>query len=68
MGVIENDYCGDGDVWGFPAICLRQEGTTIPKGTRVCQFRLVEKAPAVSFVPVDSLGNRNRGGFGSTGG
>lgn len=68
MGVIENDYCGDGDVWGFPAICLRQEGTTIPKGTRVCQFRLVEKAPAVSFVPVESLGNRDRGGFGSTGG
>ena len=19
MGVIKNDYCGDGDVWGFPA-------------------------------------------------
>ena len=43
MGVIENDYCGDGDVWGFPAVCLRKDGTTIPKGTRICQFRLVEK-------------------------
>lgn len=32
MGVIENDYCGDGDVWGFPAVCLRKDGTTIPKG------------------------------------
>ncbi len=67
MGVIENDYCGDGDVWGFPALCLRKEGTTIPKGTRICQFRLVEKAPAVSFVQVESLGNRDRGGYGSTG-
>ena len=32
MGVIENDYCGDGDVWGYPALCLRKEGTHIPSG------------------------------------
>ena len=67
MGVIENDYCGDGDVWGYPALCLRKEGTHIPKGTRICQFRLVEKAPDMEFVQVESLGNRDRGGFGSTG-
>lgn len=67
MGVTENDYCGDGDVWGFPAVCLRKDGTTIPKGTRICQFRLVEKAPPVEFVQVESLGNENRGGYGSTG-
>lgn len=67
MGVIENDYCGDGDVWGFPAVCLRREGTTIPKGTRICQFRLMEQAPAIAFEQVESLGNSNRGGFGSTG-
>lgn len=57
MGVIENDYCGDGDVWGYPALCLRKEGTRIPKGTRICQFRLVEKAPDMEFVQVESLGN-----------
>lgn len=62
MGVIENDYCGDGDVWGYPALCLRKEGTRIPKGTRICQFRLVEKAPDMEFVQVESLGNRDRGG------
>ena len=66
MGVIENDYCGDGDVWGYPALCLRKEGTHIPKGTRICQFRLVEKAPDMEFVQVESLGNHDRGGFGST--
>lgn len=65
MGVIENDYCGDGDVWGYPALCLRKEGTRIPKGTRICQFRLVEKALDMEFVQVESLGNRDRGGFGS---
>lgn len=67
MGVIENDYCGDGDIWGFPAVCLRREGTTIPKGTRVCQFRLMEKAPAIEFEQVECLGNKDRGGYGSTG-
>lgn len=67
MGVIENTYCGDGDVWGFPAICLRKEGVKIPKGTRVCQFRLEAQAPAVEFEQVEALGNAGRGGFGSTG-
>lgn len=67
MGVIENDYCGDGDVWGFPALCLRKEGVKIPKGTRICQFRIVKKAPTVEFWAVEKLGNANRGGYGSTG-
>ena len=67
MGVIESDYCGDGDIWGFPALCLRKEGVKIPKGTRICQFRIVEKAAAVEFASVETLGNRDRGGYGSTG-
>lgn len=67
MGVIESDYCGDGDIWGFPALCLRKEGVKIPKGTRICQFHIVEKAAAVEFAPVETLGNRDRGGYGSTG-
>lgn len=39
IGVIENSYCGDNDIWGFPAVAIRH--TEIPKGTRLCQFRLV---------------------------
>lgn len=65
MGVIENCYCGDGDIWGFPAVAIRP--TTIPKGTRICQFRLVKQAEPVVFEKVESLGNKDRGGFGSTG-
>ena len=65
VGIIENSYCGDDDIWGFPAFAVRQ--TTIPKGSRICQFRLVAKAPAVWFEEVAQLGNPNRGGFGSTG-
>ena len=65
MGIIENDYCGDNDIWGFPAVAIRE--THIPIGTRVCQFRLVKQADDVHFIQVDSLGNMDRGGFGSTG-
>lgn len=65
MGVIENDYSGDEDIWQFPAVAIRE--TYIPGGTRICQFRLVKQQEEVELEPVDSLGNKNRGGFGSTG-
>lgn len=57
--------CGDGDIWGFPAIAMWD--TEIHKGDRICQFRIVKRQPPVHFVQVESLGNANRGGFGSTG-
>lgn len=65
LGVIENSYCGDGDIWGFPAYAIRD--TVIPKYARLCQFRLEKLPPAVEFEMVDSLDNKDRGGFGSTG-
>ena len=39
----------------------------IPKGTRICQFRIQEEQPKIKFLSVSSLGNENRNGFGSTG-
>lgn len=65
MGVIENEYCGDDDVWHFPALAFR--GTIIPVGARICQFQLMKQAEPVEFESVPRLGNKNRGGFGSTG-
>lgn len=65
MGVIENDYSGDGDIWGFPALAMRE--TIIPRGTRLCQFRLFKSAEPVEFVQVEHLDDPDRGGFGSTG-
>ena len=65
MGVIDNSYCGDDDQWMFPAIAFLD--TYIPKGTRICQFRIVEKQPPVMFETVNHLAGPNRGGFGSTG-
>ena len=64
IGLIDNSYCGDNDCWMFPAYATRD--VIIPKDTRICQFRIIEHQPKLEFVTVDSLGNNNRGGFGST--
>lgn len=65
VGIIENDYCGENDVWGFVAIAL--EDTTIEAGTRIAQFMPVRYAEDIEFEEVDSMGCADRGGYGSTG-
>ncbi|AQY51334.1 dUTP pyrophosphatase [Listeria weihenstephanensis FSL R9-0317] len=65
MGVIDESYCGENDFWKFPAIAMRD--TVIEKGDRICQFRIMAKMPEVKITEVTSLGNADRGGFGSTG-
>ncbi len=65
MGVIDESYCGDGDIWYFPAVALRD--TVIEKGDRICQFRIVKKMPRVELEPVEFLDGPDRGGIGSTG-
>ena len=65
MGIIDNSYSGDGDVWGMAVLAMRD--TEIHRNDRICQFRIVERMPAVTFREVDHLGGADRGGFGSTG-
>lgn len=65
MGMVDESYCGDNDQWFFPAIALRD--TTIKAGDRICQFRIIEHQPRLVFESVDTLGNADRGGIGSTG-
>ena len=65
VGQIDESYCGDSDEWKFPAIALRD--TVIHKGDRIAQFEIVKKMPKVQFEVVETLGNENRGGIGSTG-
>lgn len=64
-GVIDNSYCGDNDVWKFPAFATRT--TLINKNDRICQFRIQKKMDKINFVTVDQLGGVDRGGFGSSG-
>ena len=65
QAVIDESYCGDGDQWFYPAYALRD--TVIHKNDRICQFRIVEKMPALDIVEVDHLMEKDRGGIGSTG-
>lgn len=65
MGMVDESYCGDNDQWYFPAIAMRD--TSIKVGDRICQFRIVEHQPQISFEAVETLGNEDRGGIGSTG-
>lgn len=65
MGVVDETYCGDDDVWMMPALAVRD--TEINVNDRICQFRIQKHQPAISFEEVEHLGNENRGGVGSTG-
>lgn len=65
VGVIDNSYCGDNDIWKFPAIALRD--TVIKKNERICQFRIIANQPKFKVEEVLVLDNADRGGIGSTG-
>ena len=65
IGVIDESYCGDDDIWMFPAYAIRD--TKINKNDRICQFRIIRHQPEVEIETVETLGNENRQGFGSTG-
>ena len=65
MGVIDNSYCGENDIWMFPALAIRN--TTINEGDRICQFRVVKKMADIDFIEVEHMEDEDRGGFGSTG-
>lgn len=65
MGVVDNSYSGNNDIWRFPAYAVRD--TEIKENDRVCQFRIVKKQPQIEFIETDKLDDSDRGGFGSTG-
>lgn len=76
-GIIDNSYAGNNDEWLLPVIATRD--ITIPKGTRIAQFRICLKQNAtlwqklkwlltprkVKLISVDSLDNPDRGGIGN---
>ena len=65
MGVIDETYCGDNDQWFMPVLAVRD--TKICVNDRICQFRIMEHQPALTFEQVAHLEGADRGGFGSTG-
>ena len=65
QAVIDNSYCGDNDIWRYPAYALKD--TEIKVNDRICQFRIVENQPRIHFEEVEFLDGKDRGGIGSTG-
>ena len=65
FGLIDNSYCGDSDIWMFPALATRD--VVIEKDSRICQFRIQKKMEDIHFNTVDYLVGENRGGWGSSG-
>ena len=70
VGVVDDTYIGDNDIWHMPVYCLQakdENGTWIKKGDKIGQFRIMEVMPEIQFDEVESFGNCDRGGFGTTG-
>lgn len=65
MGVVDETYCGDNDIWMMPALAVRD--TEININDRICQFRIQKHQPRIIFEEVNHLDNPDRGGIGSTG-
>ena len=65
IGVIDESYCGNDDIWRFPAYATRD--TCIRVNDRICQFRIQKHQPEIDFEEVEELTCKNRGGIGSTG-
>lgn len=66
IGIIDNTYCGDNDIWCMELVALRTD-VHISKNERIGQFILVDRMGEINFNPVAMLGNEDRGGYGSTG-
>lgn len=65
QGVIDCSYCGDNDQWMMPVLAVRD--THISVNDRICQFRIMQNQPVITFDEVTALSGTDRGGFGSTG-
>ena len=50
-----------------PLVERECRGTWIKKGDKIGQFRIMEVMPEMEFEEVESFGNADRGGFGTTG-
>ncbi len=66
VGIMDSDYRGDNDEYHFSAQNFTKKTVTIEKGARIAQGILVQYHQA-KWKEVPKLGNKSRGGFGTTG-
>ncbi len=51
-------YCGDNDQWFMPVLAIRD--TEIHVNDRICQFRIMEHQPVISFEECNTLNGTDR--------
>ena len=66
VGIIDQDYCGDGDEIQALFYNVTDAPVTVERGERIAQALLVP-TPRVTWEEVAQFGGGDRGGFGSTG-
>ncbi len=66
IGVIDEDYCGDGDEYRAILYNFTDEPVEVKRGERVTQI-IVMPYDKVEWKEVDTLGAPARGGLGTTG-
>jgi len=65
VGIIDQDYCGEGDELRVQVFNFREAAVLIKRGERIAQGIFIPIARA-AWNEVDEMG-KGRGGFGSTG-
>lgn len=65
VGIIDQDYCGEGDELKVQVLNFSEEAVLIKKGERIAQG-LFLPVMRVDWEEIEELG-KGRGGFGSTG-
>lgn len=65
VGIIDQDYCGEGDELKVQVLNFSEEAVQVQKGERIAQA-LFLPVMRVDWEEVDEVG-QGRGGFGSTG-
>lgn len=65
IGIVDESYCGDDDVLMMPVFATRDVHVSV--NDRLCQFRILRHQPEIIFEEKEHLGDKTRGGFGSTG-
>ena len=65
IGILDNLYNGSSDY--YLAMCHSLKSGEVKPGDRLFQFRVQRNQPHIKFQEVKSLGNEDRGGYGTTG-
>lgn len=66
IGIIDSDFCGDGDEFSLAVQNFTKKTVTIEKGARIAQGIFV-KFTRAKWQEVSKMSAKTRGGFGSTG-